>query len=214
MIDAMRGTAERPAELTDVQGAWRRDGRRIGNGPMEEVSEVLWLQVGRHFCDLRTPLGDNVTTNTLDVVQAFAGTVEVAGGDVTFSHDLDSLERDPAHPDVSTLHRVARAMYERGPGFEEHWVLASLPGDEVGVAERRETGGRSLARIVRVGGIALAVWGGPIPGGSRYAARDGWEPGGASCGSDDALGIDDAVVALAAGLELPAGWLALGPSEV
>jgi hypothetical protein len=180
---------------------------------MEEISDVLWLQVGRYFCDLRTPMPGNVATHTLDLTQAFAGTVQVADGHITFTHDLDSLERDPAHPDVSTLHRVGETMYERGPGFEERWMRVSLPGDEAAAAERRATGERPLARIVRVGCLALAVWGGRIPDGARYSGRNDWEPEGASVGNDT-LDIDAAVVALATEIELPAGWVALGPPEV
>jgi hypothetical protein len=201
----------RPAELADVQGAWRRDGRRLRDGPAEEVSDVLWLQVGRHFCDLRTPLPGGTVTEILDLPQAFAGTVEVCAGAITFQHDLDSLARDPAHPDVSTVHRVGEVMYERGPGFEERWVLSSLPGDPVAGAELW-VGDSVLARIVQVGGVALAVWGGRNPGGARYSVRHGWEPERASYRKRaDALGTDAAVAALVRAGALPAGWVALDP---
>jgi hypothetical protein len=207
------GTTERPADLADVQGAWRRDVRRFGDGPAEEVSDVLWLQVGRHFCDLRTALPGRKVTETLDLPQAFAGVVDVSAGAITFHHDLDSLARDPAHPDVSTVHRVGEVVYERGPGFEERWVLTSLPGDPVAGAELW-FGGAVLARIVRVGGVALAVWGGRIPGGAQYAARHGWEPERASYRKrGDALETDAAVAALVAPNALPAGWVALDPIE-
>jgi hypothetical protein len=205
------GTTERPADLADVQGAWRRDVRRFGDGPAEEVSDVLWLQVGRHFCDLRTALPGRKVTETLDLPQAFAGIVEVSAGAITFQHDLDSLDRDPAHPDMSTVHRIGEVMFERGPGFEERWVLASLPGDPVAGAELRD-GGSVLARVLRVGGVALAVWGGRIPGGSQYSARRGWEPErGWSRERADALGADVAVAALVGATAFPAGWVALDP---
>jgi hypothetical protein len=41
--DAVSDAAERPADLPDVQGAWRRDGRRVDGGSWAEVSDVLWL---------------------------------------------------------------------------------------------------------------------------------------------------------------------------
>lgn len=209
--DGNDGTTERPAELADVQGAWRRDGRRLGDGPADEVSDVLWLQVGRHFCDLRTALPGRKVTETLDLPQAFAGAVEVSVGAITFQHDLDTLTRDPAHPDVSSVHRIGEVMYERGPGFEERWVLASLPGDPAACAELWHEDS-VLARIVRVGGVALAVWGGRAPGGSQYSARHGWEPERASYHKRaDALDADAAVAALVGASVLPAGWVALDP---
>jgi hypothetical protein len=205
------GTRERPAELADVQGAWRRDVRRLWDGPAEGVSDVLWLQVGRHFCDLRTALPGRTVTEMLDRSQAFAGIMEVSAGTISFQHDLDSLARDPGHPDVSTVHRVGDVMYERGPGFEERWVLTSLPGDPVAGAELW-SGGSVLARIVRVGGVALAVWGGRIPGGAQYSARHGWEPERALHRERAAaLDTDAAVAALVGRGVFPSGWVALDP---
>jgi hypothetical protein len=198
--------AERPAELPDVQGAWRRDGRCIDGGPWEEVSEVLWLQVGSSFCDLRTSRPGVATAHGLDLPQAFAGTVDVEDGVITFRHDLDSLHRDPAHPDVSTVHRIAEAMYERGPGFEERWVLSSEPDHPRAIAERGGDDGSVLARIVRVGTTALAVWGGPDPGGAHCADRDGWTPDPGPFRLDPALGVQEATRALVDGGALPAGW--------
>jgi hypothetical protein len=201
----MSDGAERPADLPDVQGAWRRDGRRLDGGPWEEVSDVLWLQAGRHFCDVRTARPGQVPTKGLDLPQAFGGTIEVAGGDIAFHHDLDSLHRDPAHPDVSTVHRIGETMYERGPGFEERWVLASLPGDTSAVAEYR-AGPEMLARIVRVGALTLAVWGGRHPGGARFSGRHGWEPVQASSGNPDLPAVEEAARALGDSDALPEGW--------
>jgi hypothetical protein len=201
--------SERPAELTDIQGAWRRDGRRLGDEPWDEVSDVLWLQVGVHFCDLRTAFAGTVPAHGLDLAQAFSGRVEVAQGNITFHHDLDSLRRDPAHPDVSTVHLVAEAMYERGPGFEERWVLASLPHDEHAVAELPAAGGGTLARIVRVGALALAVWGGRTPGGARYTARHAWATEHATFRERDLADVDEALRALAFGDPLPGAWHAV-----
>ncbi len=202
----MSGEPERPAELPDIQGSWRRDGRRLDDGPWDEVTDVLWLQVGVHFCDLRTAFAGTVPSHTLDLAQAFSGTVDVARGVIAFHHDLDSLRRDPAHPDVSTVDRVAEAMYERGPGFEERWVLASLPDDPCAVAELPAANGGVFARIVRVGELALTVWGGRIPGGARYSARHGWTPEQATFRERGVADVDEAVRALAYGEPLPGNW--------
>jgi hypothetical protein len=204
--DTMNDTVERPADLPDVQGAWRRDGRRVDGGPWKEVSDVLWLQVGSHFCDLRTTLPGATSVHGLDLLQAFGGSVEVAEGVITFHHDLDSVHRDPAHPDVSTVHRIADAMYERGPGFEERWVLSSRPGDPCALAERNAASGLLLARIVRVGAVALAVWAGPEPGGARYTDREHWARQPGPFPADPALGIDEAARAVVDGGPLPEGW--------
>ncbi len=204
--DTTNDAVERPAELPDVQGAWRRDGRWVEGGSWEEVSDVLWLQVGSHFCDLRTAMAGATPVHGLDLPQAFGGRVEVARGAITFHHDLDSVPRDPAHPDVSTVHRIADAMYERGPGFEERWVLSSQPDDPCALAERYGADGDFLARIVRVGAVALAVWGGTEPGGARYTDREQWtrEPGPFLL--DPALGVDEATRAIVDGSPLPQGW--------
>ena len=201
----MSPAGERPAELRDVQGAWRRDGRCIDGGPWAEVSDVLWLQVGSHFCDLRTPRPGSPSAHGLDLPQAFGGRVELTRGAITFRHDLDSVRRDPAQPDVSTVHRIADAMYERGPGFEERWVLASGPDDPCALAERHGADGVE-ARIVRIGTVALAVWGGPQPGGARYAENDGWAPEPGPCRRPAALGVDEAARALVVGGPLPQCW--------
>jgi predicted dehydrogenase len=171
------------------------------------VSDVLWLQVGNHFCDLRIALPGSTATHPLDLPQAFGGRVEVVQGTITFHHDLDSMGRDPAHPDVSTVHLTLEAMYERGPGFEERWVLSSGPGSPCGLAERRGPDGSILARVARVGDVALAAWGGREPGGARYVEREGWLPEPGPFPVDDVLGVNEAVPALVLGSPLPEGWV-------
>jgi hypothetical protein len=112
---------------------------------------------------------------------------------------------------VSTVHRVGEVMYERGPGFEERWVQASLPGDPVAGAELSD-GSSVLARIVRVGAVAVAVWGGRIPGGAQYSARHDWEPDrGSHRKRADSFDTDAAMAALVGRGPLPADWVALDP---
>jgi hypothetical protein len=203
------GLAEIPAGPAEVQGAWRRRGRTVEGSAWAEVSAVLWLQAGRHFCDVRSPLPGAAAVHPLDVAQAFSGTIEVMAGRIAFSHDIDTERRDPGHPDESTVHRAGEVLMERGPGFEERWVLASLPGDAVAVAELWGPLGPSVggprARIVRVGDLALGVWGGTTPGGARYSNRSAWEPE-APGPRAGVFGVDDAVQALVFGGTLPDGW--------
>jgi hypothetical protein len=212
----MMRPGERPAELVDLQGAWRRGGRSLAAGPMEEVADVLWLQVGRHFCDLRTPHPGVASDHMLDQPQAFSGTVRLSGGEISFHHDLDSLARDPLHPDQGTVHRVDNAMVERGPGFEELWVATSLPGDDTEVAELRPSGdGRApVARLIRIGWVALAVWGGERPGGAQFTKDNGWVAARTLHEPDATTGVDAAALSLGRGGPLPDNWVTIDPGEV
>jgi hypothetical protein len=107
---------------------------------------------------------------------------------------------------VSTVHLTAEAMYERGPGFEERWVLSSESDHPRAVAESSGDDGAALARIVRVGTVALAVWGGPDPGGALCAEGDGWVPDPGPFRLDPALAVHEAALALVDGGPLPAVW--------
>jgi hypothetical protein len=211
----MSAPGERPVELVDLQGAWRRDGRTFSDDPLTEVADVLWLQAGRHFCDLRTLRPAMAAASPLDQPQAFSGTVVVSAGNISFHHDLDSLRRDPAHPDEGTVHRRADVMVERGPGFEERWVVASLPGDDVGLAELADPGGADPgARLIRIGSVALGVWGGPTPGGAQFTAANGWTSDRMLHGGGRPPGMEAAAAALGAAGPLPAGWVAIDLEEV
>jgi hypothetical protein len=97
-------------------------------------------------------------------------------------------------------------MYERGPGFEERWVLSSDPNAPCGLAERKGRDGSVLARIARVGDVTLAAWGGPEPGGARFVKQKDWLPEPGPFPLDDALDVNDAVQALVLGSPLPEGW--------
>jgi hypothetical protein len=144
----------------------------------------------------------------LDQLQAFSGVVHVDSGAISFHHDLDSLPRDPAHPDQGTVHRAGDAMYERGPGFEECWVVDSKPEDDAVVAECHQSHGSSdllMARLVRVGATALVIWGGETPGGAEYQEQQGWRAIRA-VGSPDPVQSMGAITALGSGRPLPAGW--------
>jgi hypothetical protein len=184
--------------------------------PPAEVADVFWLQAGRYFCDLRTRAPHMDSTHILDQPQAFSGTVMVDRGAISFHHDLDSLPRDPAHPDEGTVHRRANVMFERGPGFEERWVVASLPGDDVDLAELRPSDDAPpLARLIRIGSIALAVWGGPTPGGAQFNQVGGaWASQRLLHDCDPALAVDEAATAAGLGGPLPAGWVTVDPGEV
>jgi len=208
---------ERPVELVDLQGAWRRDGRSLSDHPLVEVADVLWLQVGRYFCDLRTRLAPDEPTHVLDQPQAFSGTVIVSEGRISFHHDLDSLARDPAYPDEGTVHRKENVMYERGPGFEERWVAASLPGDDIAIAEFRPPGvgdGAPLARLLRIGPVVVAVWAGATAGGGQFTKAKGWLAERLLHGDGSTMSSDEAAHCIGLEEPLPSGWVSVDPGEV
>ncbi len=209
----MSEAVERPSELIDLQGAWRRNGRIIGESTWHEVSEVLWVQAGRHFCDLRTPYPGTKPTHVLDQTQSFSGIVMVSEGAITFHHDIDSLPRDPGHPDQGTVHRLDDTMIERGPGFEERWIMASLPADETAMAEY-PLGDTVGGRIIRVGDVALAIWGGSLPGGAQYHVRHEWIRERPTANDHGGWHIDAAAMALGQNAPLPEGWVRVDPGEV
>jgi hypothetical protein len=215
VADDVSSTVELPANLIDIQGAWHREGRALDGGAYDEPSDVLWLQVGRHFCDLRTVLPGAQPASVLDQAQSFSGTVQVAAGEISFHHDLDSLDRDPAHPDQGTVHRLGPAMYERGPGFEERWMLSSLPGDETAVVEFVAVGGEGVsARLIRIGSLALAVWAGAESGGALFRLNGALTLIRGALPLVDSSDIAHAALAVGAGDPLPSGWVAVEAEEL
>lgn len=142
--------------LPDV-GGWRRDGIAVGEGPLREDQDVLWLQVGDSYADMR--LGG-------ERPWAFAGTTTVIGSRVTWAHAIetgpDSFE--------DTGHMVAIPG-----GFAERGVFADgTPYLEVWLAIDPLSPGRAAVRgdvhVVRVG--TRALWVTPT-GAVRLALEDG-----------------------------------------
>ena len=43
--------------LLPQSGGWRRDGIAVGDEPLRETQDVMWLQVGDDYADMR--LGDD-----------------------------------------------------------------------------------------------------------------------------------------------------------
>jgi hypothetical protein len=167
-----------------VQGAWRRHGMAVGDGAFREMSDVLWLQVGPYFADLRRPydageggraLGGNVLVNALNSARAFSGTVEGAGDRITWHHDLDTMPVTSDHHDAAVVLRFADLLMEAGEGYVERWQSACPRGTEGRVLERRSReSGVVDARMVQVGADAVAVWFAPASGGARLrCGRDG-----------------------------------------
>jgi hypothetical protein len=108
-------------------------------------------------------------------------------------------------------------MVERGPGFEEIWQAISLPGDDAEIAELRPSGmqdGAPVARLIRIGWVALAVWGGTRPGGARFTKEKEWVAGRTLHEPDATMAIDAAARSLGHGAPLPDNWVTIDPGEV
>jgi hypothetical protein len=159
-----------------LEGAWRREGLATDGGPLVERSDVLWLQVGWFFADLRAPrrAGDPEAGH-LDVAQAFSGRIDYQSPRVTWFHDLDTTARPAGHADTATVACRDGVLLERGDGYLERW-RRTVGGMPAMVIQRETPGtGATSARIVQVGDHALAVWDDPAAAGAAMERRgDRW----------------------------------------
>jgi len=160
-----------------LQGVWRRAGRAVDGQPPEEVSDVVWAQVGSYFADVRVPVaamgnGSAVLCH-LDGPQAFSGSLSCDGETVTWRHDLDT-NGHPAGDDCALLERKGSAVIERGAGYLELWNRAER--GPAAVLERLDRDGRPTARVITVADLTVAVWAGRRAGGATLRFDDGgWE---------------------------------------
>jgi hypothetical protein len=172
-----------------VTGPWVRTARSIDCGPPDECSDVVWLQVGPWFADLRLPRPGRAAAHAFDTAHAFSGRLEVlgAGGPgarVAWHHDLDSLDRDgsePGDPDTADVEVRDGCLIECGAGYVEWWdrprdQTAGGPAEGRVLERRAGPDGPVSARVVCTEGMAVAVWAGPAPGGAWCGAAGGWEP--------------------------------------
>ena len=178
-------------EVAALGGVWVRDFRAIEGGPGREPSDVCWVQAGTYFADVRRGRPGAEVGHWLDRNQGFSGAITVEGSAITWWHDLDTMPRPPGHHDVGVVERRGDRLVERGPGYEEHWRRESTAGASPAVLELRCTSpgsgeGKLMARVVRVGDLAAAVWAGN-PGGGAVLTGRGW-PERCRIGGADLLG--------------------------
>ena len=189
MTDRRPGGARPPWWL---QGAWRRHGRRVGlpeaagAGPApaaepdeaEEISDVLWIQAGVYFADVRVARRDAGVLSELDRTQAFSGTVTYERPVVTWRHDLDTLGRPAGYEDRAEVEpQGPDGLCERAPGYLELWRRECDPDAGTAVLEKRNRRtGATAARVIRAGDLFACVWAGPEPGGAALRHEDGgWD---------------------------------------
>lgn len=159
-----------------LNGLWRREGRAFGPDPLEEVSDVVWLQVGGYFADLRLPRdGTAKKISRLDQAQAFTGSVSWDGLTVTWRHDIDTLGRPAGYQETAVVEPNGSTLLGRGPGYLERWRRETDVGPTA-VIERRTASGSVSARVVSVAHMTVSVWGGTEPGGATLCFEaGGWD---------------------------------------
>ena len=194
-------------------GAWVRRQRDFPGCVLGEVSDVVWLQVGAHFADIRLPRPGVDASHWLDAAHAFSGSLEVVGlvdfgAVVTWHHDFDTAEAHEGPPDSGHVAVVDDELVESGDHYVEWWAHPEGEADGL-VLEHVGHDGVVDARIVAIGALAVAVWGGDGSGGLRAIRADaeGWQEAGVIGSIPDEVVIFDALVAATDGSRLPSGWL-------
>jgi hypothetical protein len=168
--------------------AWGRRSVSVGGGPHFETQQVIWLQAGPCYADIRVgfhPAADE---------RCFTGRSGWDGARYRWSHHLDLESSSPAADDVGDLtwedgRLVERGLFPTGDGavtYEEVWVR--LPGDG-GPSVSLEAG---HACLVRVGDHAITVVDERLGGGEFRACYRVFGAGGWSVAAvigDDAAGL-------------------------
>ena len=210
-------------------GPWVRTARTIDDAPPEECSDVVWLQVGPWFADLRLPRPGRTPTHPFDTAHAFSGRLEVlgpvgGGARVAWHHDLDTDASDPGDdhtgdPDTAVVGVRDAVLIESGDGYVEWWERPRDPSggadhgpvDDGRVLESGGGPGEPVAcRVVCTGGMAVAVWSDPVPGGAWCSSGTGWEPARVVGAVPAGLDLGRVLRALAAGDPVGSGWREVG----
>lgn len=202
-----------------ITGPWVRTARSIDDGPPDECSDVVWLQVGCWFADLRLPRPGRAPAHAFDVAHAFSGRLEVLategpGARVAWHHDLDSLDPGGSHagdPDSAAVEVRDGVLIESGAGYVEWWDrprdrTAGAPAGGRVLERGRGPGDPTSARVVCADGMAVAVWAGPVPGGAWCGVAGGWEPARVVGVVPAGLDIGAVLRAIVAGGTPTGGW--------
>jgi hypothetical protein len=133
-------TATTPQEaaplLRDLTGVWRRTLLIDGAGNRDDRSEVVWLQAGSYFVDLRRPAEQPPFGGIACVAdmsggqrewamdhQGFAGTLVVTDGTFEWRRSIDLQPPGPV-PDAGRLRLDSGLLVETGlyADYTEHWL--------------------------------------------------------------------------------------------
>ncbi len=144
--------------LLPYAGGWRRDGIAIGDDPLRETQDVMWLQVGDDYADLR--IGP-------DVGWAFAGVTIVEATRVTWTHIVETAGDN--FEDTGEMVAIPGGFAERGNlhdgrPYLELWREVSGPVEPA----RSAVADEGKVRVIRLGDRALWV----TPTGAVRLLRD------------------------------------------
>lgn len=169
-----------------LSGAWRRRSFSINGGVAFETADVLWLQVGDVFADLRTSLS---RSENGPEIAAFSGRTEWDRPHITFVRDID-LDLRPNH-DRAELEFAAGALVERGTtilggrtiAYTEVWIRQPLAGEARHVSEERrmlKDGPYVRMRTVALADLAITIVderpeGGGFGAGEFHLVNGVWE---------------------------------------
>ena len=133
--------------LLPYAGGWRRDGIQVADGPLRETQDVLWLQVGDDYADLRLGPGADY---------AFAGVTVVGAGKVTWTHVVETA--GDGFEDTGDMVAIPGGFAERGSfrdgrPYLEVWREVSGPLEPA----RSAVAAGGSVRVVRLGDRALWV---------------------------------------------------------
>lgn len=136
----------------------------VFDGEARDGADVLWLQAGEWYADLRIPVADGG-----GAVEAFAGPATWLDPVLCWAHELDWLGTFPQ--DVGHLERIAAVgtapagLIERGStdvdgravDYVEEWACISPPDPLFLVAGRVDDGDGERACLVQVGHHAIVM---------------------------------------------------------
>lgn len=153
-------------------GAWRRVSVALDGGPPHEPAQVVWVQAGTAFADVRVPLDGAV-----DAAVSFAGTTRWEEPDLVWDHQLDLT--GGSTEDRGTVWWTGGDLVERGsflvdgelvPYVEVWRRLAGSTGPALSMVR---ADGHGL--LVRAGDHGLTVTDDRPTGAYRacYRSRDG-----------------------------------------
>jgi hypothetical protein len=195
-----------------LAGAWVRTARSIADGPPTECSEVVWLQVGPWFADVRVPRPGRLEPDAFDAAHAFSGRLACLEESadrlrVAWDHDLDS-EVHEGDPDTAWLVVRDGVLIESGDGYVEWWEPPEFTPEhpDVVLAWPSPDTAAPRARIVCTHGLAVTVWSDVPAGGAWCSAGSGWEPQGVVGTVPPDLQIGAVLRAAVAGHPLPEPW--------
>jgi len=180
-----------PAVPPELSGVWRRRDMVVGGEPRDDA-DVLWLQAGDWYADLRIPHADGG-----GAVEAFAGPSTWAPPHFTWVHDVDWLGSFPE--DVGHLEPVGDDLVETGTfsidgadvAYRERWARSGPGTPHVALVAEGPSG---PAIVVQVGPHRIALADGRSAGGGFAARRDDHDGQRWTIIFERAIGADPVVV--------------------